>query len=196
MPAGCYILRVMADTARIRPRPTTLDEFLVWEEAQRDKHEFRNGQIRMMTGGTQRNNSIALNIASALRAKLKGGPCRAYTADGRVALREANAGYYPDVVVDCGPYEARALATTKPTIVFEVLSPSTRTTDFSEKVPDYRDTESVVQIVLVEPDERLLHVWTKVGDAWRQSDVDESKGRLELPSVAKFLTFDEIYEDV
>lgn len=194
MGAACYV-GVMADTARIRTRPSTLDEFLVWEEAQRDKHEFRNGQIRMMTGGTLRNTTIAGNIFAALRDKLKGGPCRAYAADGRVALRETNAGYYPDVVVDCGPYEARALATSKPTIVFEVLSQSTRTTDFSEKVPDYRDTESIAQIVLVEPDERLLHVWTKTGDAWRQSDVDKARARLELPSVGTFLTLDEIYED-
>lgn len=185
----------MADTARIRPRPTTLDEFLVWEEAQRDKHEFRNGQIRMMTGGTQRHNAIATNILVALRTKLGKGPCRAYAMNARVALRETEAGYYPDVVVDCGAYEAKALATTKPTIVFEVLSPSTRTGDFSEKVPDYRDTESIEQIVLVEPDEPLLHVWTKTGDAWRQFDVDEGKARLEIPSVGTFLTFEEIYED-
>ncbi|MGH6949668.1 MAG: Uma2 family endonuclease [Vitreimonas sp.] len=185
----------MADTARIRTRPTTLDEFLVWEEAQQDKHEFRNGQIRMMTGGTQRHNHIATNILVALRAKLGKGPCRPYAMNARVALRETEAGYYPDVVVDCGTYAANALAATKPTVVFEVLSPSTRNKDFSEKVPDYRDTESVVQIVLVEPDERRLHVWTKIGDNWRQSDVNDSNGVLELPSIGASLTFDEIYEN-
>src|SRR5262245_49147041 len=184
----------MADTARIHRRPTTLDEFLVWEEAQPDKHEFRNGQIRMMTGGTLRNETIALNIATALRAKLKGAPCRAYINNARVALREANAGYYPDVVVDCGPYAANALAVSKPTIVFEVLSESTRNNDFSEKVPDYRDTESVVQIVLVEPDEPRLHVWTKTGETWRQTEI-AGASVLQLPSLGVALPLDEIYED-
>ncbi len=185
----------MADTARIRPRPTTLDEFLVWEEAQRDKHEFRNGQIRMMTGSTLRNNTIALNIAFALREKLRGAPCRAY-AYGRVALREVNAGYYPDVVVDCGEYEGKALAATKPTVVFEVLSPSTRNFDFSEKLPDYRDTEGIVQIVLVEPGEPRLHVWTNTGEAWRQSEIGVDQNRLGLPSLGVELTFAEIYDSV
>jgi Uma2 family endonuclease len=183
----------MADTARIRARPTTLDEFLVWEEAQPDKHEFRNGQIRMMTGGTLRNETIAGNIFAALRAKLKGGPCRAYMGNARVALRIANAGYYPDVVVDCGAYDGGALATMKPTVVFEVLSPSTRTTDLQEKVPDYRDTESIVEIVLVEPDERKLYVWIK-NETWRQSEIDGAKAALQLPSLGVSLSFDEIYE--
>lgn len=184
----------MADTVRLHRRPTTLDEFLVWEEAQPDKHEFRNGQIRMMTGGTLRNETIAGNIFAALRTKLKGAPCRVYMNNARVALREANAGYYPDVVIDCGPYAANALALSKPTIVFEVLSESTRNSDLSEKVPDYRDTESIVQIVLIEPDARKLHVWTKSGDAWRQSELTGAS-TLQLPSVNVALTSEEIYED-
>lgn len=186
----------MADTVRLRRRPTTLDEFLEWEEAQADKHEFRNGQIRMMTGGTQRHNLIVTNILVSLRAKLGKGPCRPYALNARVALRETDAGYYPDVVVDCGTYAANALATTKPTVVFEVLSPSTRNFDLSEKVPDYRDTESIVQIVLVEPDEPKLHVWTKTDEAWRQSEIGADNGRLSLPSLSVGLTFAEIYESV
>ena len=148
----------------------------------------------MITGGTLRNATIALNIATALRAKLKGAPCRAYVNNARVALREANAGYYPDVVVDCGTYAPNALAVSKPTIVFEVLSESTRNSDFSEKLPDYRDTESVAQIVLVEPDERKLHVWTKSGETWRQTEVDGDRV-LQLPSLGVALTLEEIYED-
>lgn len=186
----------MADTVRLHRRPTTLDEFLEWEEAQTDKHEFRNGQIRMMTGGTQRHNLIATNILVALRAKLGKGPCRPYSMNARVALRETEAGYYPDVLVDCGPYVANALASSAPTVVFEVLSPSTRNADFSEKVPDYRDTETVVQIVLVEPEEQKLHVWTKTSKSWRQSEIDAGKGRLSLPSLDVELTFAEIYEGV
>lgn len=184
----------MADTARLHRRPTTLDEFLVWEEAQPDKHEFRNGQIRMMTGGTLRNETIAGNIFVSLRDKLKGAPCRVYMGNARVALRESNAGYYPDVVVDCGPYTANALAVSKPTVVFEVLSDSTRHVDLSEKVPDYRDTESIVQIVLVEPDEQKLHVWTKSNETWRQSEI-ASAGVLDLPSLGVALALEDIYEN-
>ncbi|MBY0562909.1 MAG: Uma2 family endonuclease [Hyphomonadaceae bacterium] len=187
----------MADAARlpnVPARPKTLADFLVWEEAQADKHEFRNGQITMMTGGTQRHNLIAGNIFSALNAKLRGGPCRPYVMNGRVALEETEAGYYPDVVVDCGPYVGNALATSEPTVVFEVLSPTTRTKDFAEKVPDYRDTESMRQIVLVEPDERKLYVWKRTETGWRQSELGAASATLELPSLNIALTLDEIYE--
>jgi Uma2 family endonuclease len=187
----------MADSAaRLVTRPKTLAEFLAWEEAQSDKHEFRNGQITMMTGATLRHETIALNIASALRAKLKGTPCRAYAGNARVALEETDAGYYPDVVVDCGPYVANALAASKPTVVFEVLSQTTRGKDFSEKVPDYRDTESIQQIVLVEPDERKLHVWTRLDAGWRQSELGPAATMLQLPSLGVVLTLDEVYEAV
>lgn len=99
----------MADAARLPTtpvRPKTLADFLVWEEAQADKHEYRNGQIWMMTGGTLRHTTIAGNIFTALRSKLGNGPCRAYLMNARVALKETEAGYYPDVVVDCGPMSA------------------------------------------------------------------------------------------
>lgn len=188
----------MADTAARLPttpvRPKTLADFLIWEEAQADKHEFRAGQIRMMTGGTQRHNAIATNVLLALHAKLGKGRCRPSMMNARVALKETEAGYYPDVVVDCGPYVGNALATSKPTVVFEVLSPSTRNTDFSEKVPDYRDTESMQQIVLVEPDERRLHVWTRTEKGWRQSELGAASAALELPSLGIALALDEIYE--
>jgi Uma2 family endonuclease len=186
----------MADSAtRLAPaRPRTLADFLVWEEAQADKHEFRNGQIWMMTGGTMRHTTIAGNIFIALRAKLGGGRCRPYLMNARVALKETEAGYYPDVVVDCGAYVANALATSEPSVAFEVLSPSTRTRDFSEKVPDYRDTDSMQQIVLVEPDERKLHVWTRSEKGWRQSEPGAASAALDLPSLGIALTLDEIYE--
>lgn len=187
----------MADAARLPAppaRPKTLADFLVWEEAQADKHEFRNGQIRMMTGGTLRYTRIAGNIYTALRAKLGGGRCQPYLMNARVALKETDAGYYPNVVVDCGPYVGNALATSEPTVVFEVLSPSTRTTDFSEKAPDYRDTETMRQIVLVEPDERKLYVWTRTEKGWRQSELGPASAALELPSLGVSLTLDEIYE--
>lgn len=183
----------MADTARPLKRPSNVAEFLEWEEAQRDKHEFRHGQIRMMTGGTQRHNLIAGNIFFGLRNRMPLGPCRAYMMNARVALEEADAGYYPDVVVDCGTFEPRGLAASKPTVVFQVLSPTTRNADFSEKVPDYRDTESIVQIVLVEPDEPKLHVWTRANAAWRETVAAGLDKELVMPSLSLSLAMSEIY---
>ncbi len=188
----CYVVP-MADAARLPTRPRTVAEFLSWEPAQTDKHEFRNGQIRMMTGATKRHNQVSVNILSTLKEKLRGSPCRPFANDLLVET-EVEATYYPDVIVDCGPYDGDALVASTPTVVFEVLSPSTRNGDFSEKVPDYRDTSSIKQIVLVEPDERKLHVWTRTDRGWRQSELGPASAALEVPSLGVTLTLDEIYE--
>jgi len=185
----------MADTARHQPRPSNQAGFRAWETAQPRKHEFRNGQIRMMTGGRKGNNQIALNIAAALKAKLKGSPCRAFTNDLMVET-DVEATYYPDVVVDCGPHDANALVAATPRAVFEVLSPTTRTGDFTEKVPDYQDTASIQQIVLVETDEPKLYVWTRGNDEWRESLIGPESGRLSMPHLGLDLTFAEIYESM
>jgi len=184
----------MADGARPLPlRPQTLASFLVWEATQASRHEFRNGQIRMMTGGTRRNTWIATSIAAAINARLKGGPCRAYAENLQVALVATEAGYYPDVVVDCGPYDPGARTAGEPTVVFEVLSPTTRHTDFSEKVPDYRDS-GLKQIVLVEPDEPMLHVWTHTEKGWRETQITGLEAALSLPPLGLSLPLAEIYE--
>lgn len=150
----------------------------------------------MMTDGTLRHARLADNIVAALNAKLAGGPCRAYGHNARVAAWESDAGYYPDVVVDCGPYDAKALAVTAPTVVFEVLSPSTRNSDFAEKVPDYRDTATITQIVLMEPDEPLLYVWTRTNAAWRERHIRGIDALLDLPDLQLSLPLAEIYADV
>jgi Uma2 family endonuclease len=186
----------MADgTTPLRKRPASLAEFLDWEQSQTARHEFRGGRITMMTGGRLRHSRLAIRIASALNARMKGGRCFAYAENVLVALHNADAGYYPDVVVDCGAYKPDALSAIEPRVVFEVLSPSTRATDFSEKVPDYRDS-GVKQIVLVEPDEPLLHVWTETDKGWRESRLEGQVKTLALPSLGISLTMAEIYEGV
>jgi Uma2 family endonuclease len=174
-------------------RPVSLAEFLAWEQGQSARHEYRGGRIRMMTGGTRRNTRLATTIAGTLNARLRGGPCFAYAENLQVALSQAEAGYYPDVVVDCGAYDPNALTAGDPTVVFEVLSPCTRDTDFSEKVPDYRDS-GVKQIVLVEPDEPLLHVWTYDHGRWRETRIAGLEASLALPALGFTLPLAEMYE--
>jgi Uma2 family endonuclease len=194
MAVGCYIRR-MADTAQPFSRPANQAEFRTWESAQLRKHEFRGGQVRMMTGARKDHNQIALNIAASLKHKLQGLPCRPFANDLMVET-DVEATYYPDVVVDCGPHAANALVAATPTVVFEVLSPTTRNGDFAEKVPDYRDTASIQQIVLVEAEEPRLHVWTRGNTEWRESSIGPDGARLNLPSLGVELTFAEIYEGV
>lgn len=82
--------------------PLTLDAFLEWEERQTERYELVGGIVRMMAGGTEDHDRIGLNIAAALRTRLRGTPCYAHGSNLKVLSREAGASMYPDVFVRCG----------------------------------------------------------------------------------------------
>jgi len=184
----------MADTAAL-PSCMALREFLDWEERQPGKYEFIGGIVRAMASGTQGHNIIKVNIISMLRAKLRGGPCRPCDGDTTVVANAQS--HYPDVTVDCGPLLAKATAASEPKIVFEVLSPSTRDSDFAEKLPAYQATASILQIVFAEPGRMHLYVWNRgVDGAWVESEVARPDQPLALPSIAAELALTAIYEDI
>ena len=85
----------------VNARQQTLEEFLAWEREQPQRHERVSGVIRMMTGGTIDHNRIALNVADALRQRLRDGDCEAFVNDVKVVTPAGDV-MYPDVVVACG----------------------------------------------------------------------------------------------
>jgi Uma2 family endonuclease len=185
----------MADTAPLSSR-MTLREFLEWEERQPGKYEFIGGFVRAMAGGAQGHNVVKGNIFAALRAKLRNGRWRPYDSDMKLITAD-NQSFYPDVTVDCGPLVANATAASEPRIVFEVLSPSTRDSDFAEKLAAYQATPSIQQIVFAEPGRMHLYVWSRGPDGvWFESEVARPDQPLALPSIAAEFALTEIYEDI
>jgi Uma2 family endonuclease len=185
----------MADTAPL-PSRMTLREFLEWEERQSGKNEFIGSFVRGMAGGTQGQNVVEGNIFALLRAKLRNGRCRPFDSDLKLITADSQS-YYPHVTVDYGPLLANATAASEPRIVFEILSPSTRDSDFAEKLPAYQPTPSIQQIVFAEPGRMHLYVWNRGADgAWVESEAARPDLPLALPSIAAELTLTEIYEDI
>lgn len=183
----------MADGAAKSTR-LTQREFLEWEESQPLKYELIGGFVRGMAGGTLGHNTIKLNIALALRTKLRGSKCRPYDSDTKVLVAEGQV-FYPDITVDCGEMAANATYAQVPTVVLEVLSPSTRTSDFEEKLPAYQALPSVMQIVFVETRRMHLYVWTRGEDGWVENEVARPTTPLTLPTLGIELTLAEVYED-
>ena len=116
----------------------TLAEFLQWESTQTERHEYYRGEIFAMVGGSARHNRVTLNLASAIGDHLDGTACQVFAENMKVQL--ANDGsLYPGVMVTCGSAEAGdELVVTDPTLVIEVLSPSTRGYDKRDKFILYR----------------------------------------------------------
>ena len=128
-------------------------EYLEWEEQQDIKYEYINGEVFAMTGGTIPHNDIAFNLASGLRNHLKGSKCRVNIADAKVGISENGPFTYPDVMVSCDERDKKAIKFIQfPSLIVEVLSPSTEAYDRGGKFQQYRRIESLQEYVLISAD--------------------------------------------
>jgi Uma2 family endonuclease len=132
------------------PAPMTVEEFLAWEETQELRWEFDGFTPMAMTGGTEAHEIIAVNLVTALAARLRGTPCRAF--GGNLKIRVADSIRYPDAFVSSGPANPRGTVRDDPIIVFEIISPSTARIDRVEKMREYWDTPSIRRYVTIEQD--------------------------------------------
>ena len=184
--------------ASLQPQTMTFDAFVAWEQRQAIRHEFVDGQVIAMAGGSQAHNAIQGNLYFAARTRLRGGPCRPFTSDMLMRTGRDN-GRYPDLTIDCGVFRGDAQTASLPRVVFEVLSDSTQREDRTRKLADYNATPSVAQYVLVEQDEPLAYVYSRTAHGEFSVVPREVKGLdgvIELASVGASLPMAEAYEGI
>lgn len=178
----------------------TPEEYLALERAAERKSEYRDGEIVGMTGATRRHSLITVNISSELNRQLKGRPCEVHVNDLRVLVAARRLYTYPDVIVVCGE---PALADryrdtlTNPTVLIEVLSPSTEGYDRGDKFGHYRTLESLREYLLVSQDRPLVEHFIRRPDGnWLLSDETDLAASIVLPSIECQLAMAEIYDKV
>jgi Uma2 family endonuclease len=177
-------------------RHYTYDEYLALDEASNVKLEFYAGDIYAMAGGTPEHAALCLQVGSSLNVQLEGGPCRVYGSDLRVRVRATGLATYPDVSVVCGPLERDPEgrdSVLNPTLVAEVLSPSTAAYDRGEKREHYQQIPSLREVVLVAHDERRIEVHRRGPNGWscHQAGPGES---VVLDSISCRLDVNAIYD--
>jgi len=180
--------------------PVSEDEYLRLEAQSPIKHEYVNGEMFAMTGGTLRHNTIALNIAAALKSHLRDTPCRAFVNDVQVRIEKTHSYYYTDLLVSCvrgaQTMDLSAMTVDDPVLVIEVLSPSTEATDRREKLLAYRTVSSVSEYVLISQDEARVEIHRRRGDiGWEKIEYSGPE-IVELASVDLRIAMREIYEGV
>ena len=140
----------------VEPLPSfSFEEFLKLEQVGQDRHEWVAGRVYVMAGGTERHALLSQMLFRLLDDAAEAEGCRAFVADRM--LRTAEAAYYPDVMVTCGPAENQHYETDA-TWVVEVLSPSTQTADRREKAATYATLPSLRGYLLADPQDRTLVV--------------------------------------
>ena len=175
-------------------------EYLRLERLSEYKSEYVNGQIFAMTGASRKHNLITTNISSSLHTQLKGRPCEVYAVNMRVKLRATGLYTYPDVAVACGEpeFEDDFIDTLlNPTLLVEVLSPSTERYDRIAKSSYYRTMESLAEHLLVAQDEIRVEQYVKQPSGeWLLFEFLALDSTVQLPSIECSLQLTEVYDRI
>jgi len=177
----------------------TVEQFLEWNLRQDERYELVDGipvPLRGMTGTTAEHDTISVNLIAELRQQLRGTNCRPRTADTavRTSIKRVRR---PDTIVECAPVERRSLEARNPVAVFEVLSPTTRKLDRSEKLQEYLRHPTLRTIVHVDPDIMDVMVFTRsAGGQWEAERLDDPDSTIRLPDLPVALTLASVYDGV
>ncbi|MBA2340476.1 MAG: Uma2 family endonuclease [Pyrinomonadaceae bacterium] len=178
----------------------TPEEYLAIERRAETKSEYLNGGVYAMVGASRKHNLITGNIFRQIGNQLRGKDCEAYINDMRVRVSETGLYTYPDVIVVCGEpqfVDAQVDTLLNPTLIVEVLSPSTESYDRGKKFAHYRTVGSLAEYALVAQDEPRVDLYTKQQDGrWVLSDAQGMLGKLELLSIGCTLDLTETYDKV
>lgn len=143
----------------------TYAEYLEMEAESPTRHEWLNGVVYDMAGGTPDHAGLTATVIALLVQKLTGKRCRVFTADLKIRVLATGLGTYPDVSVVCGRTEydpeSKGMAVTNPTVLVEVLSDSTEAYDRGEKFAHYRRIPSLREYVLVGQNTPRIEVFRK-----------------------------------
>jgi Uma2 family endonuclease len=179
-------------------RKYSIEEYLEMENASTEKHEYYQGEIFAMSGAKMQHNIVAGNIFGELHHKLNGKPCQPFNSDMRTHIEENTLFTYPDVSVVCGDPITRnndEMNMLNPTIIFEVLSPSTKNYDRGEKFKLYRDIPTLKEYVLVDPEQVSIEAYhiNEHGN-WELKEYKGIDDNLFLQSIQVTLSLKEIYK--
>lgn len=185
--------------------PISPEEYLAAEATSPIKHEYRDGEVYAMAGGTDAHVTIALNLWALLRGHLRNQGCRAYALDMKAHIEVLNRFYYPDVMVTCSDRDL-ASSTFKryPCLIVEVLSDSTEAFDRGDKFADYRHLESLQEYVLISQTRPQVEVYRRSAEGlWvfyphgEGASLEERLAqRFELASVDWAGVISDLYEQV
>ena len=174
----------------------TLEDFLLWENEQPDKHEYYKGEVFAMVGGRRVHGCVVANLSRSIGNALRGSPCRVF-AEGMKVQPANDTILYPDVFVTCDAADLRTdMIFKSPMLVIEVLSPSTQAYDRSLKFALYRRMASLQEYALVDPDTRRIEVFRVGADGlWVLHDMSE-RSALTLVSVGCDIAMIDVFDGV
>jgi len=184
----------------IAKKKLTEAEYLTIESKAEFKSEFYNGEMFAMAGASPKHNRIKENLSIEIGSRLKGSPCRTYSADQRVKIDRTGLYTYPDFLIVCGrdefdPEHKDNLS--NPQVIFEILSESTESYDRGLKFLNYRRLESLREYVLVSQERKLVERYVRQPDeTWVLTTFADPSVEFTLATVPVRVPIADIYRGV
>lgn len=181
-------------TAQLAQAPfISIEEFIEGEQISDVRHEYANGEVKVIAGPTVEHELMVGAIVSEIRVHLKGKPCKVTPSNLllKVELKHADLMYYPDAMVWCDPEDSNPFFKTSPKVIVEVMSNYKK--DHLEKLFVYQQIGSVEEYLIVDQDFSAPKAWIyRRSTNWDQESIKPG-GMIELPSIEFTLALDELY---
>jgi Uma2 family endonuclease len=178
----------------------SFEDYVELEAMSDVKHEFLDGEVWAMAGGSPEHAAVAANLVRLLGQAMLDRRCRVFSSDLRIRVAATGLATYPDASVICervelDPEDRKGHTALNPTFLVEVLSPRTEAYDRGEKLANYQLIPSLREVMLVAHDDRRVDLWRRTQNGWTQVTLraEDSVELESLPGVR--MTIDEIYFD-
>jgi Uma2 family endonuclease len=183
--------------AELQTRRYTPEEYFALEERSKVRHEYVDGEVFAMAGGSKTHNVLIQNATSKIRVALRGKGCEIFSSDVRLEAKERFYYTYPDIVVTCDPADhLDPYSVRHPVIIAEVQSPSTSEYDRSTKFENYQKLPSLRHYLLISQVAWTVE-WFRRDEAgqWIYTLLNGPDATLEIPDMGLVLPLHELYED-
>nr|WP_315199468.1 Uma2 family endonuclease [uncultured Flavobacterium sp.] len=173
-------------------------EYLDAERLALEKHEYYKGEVFAMGGASIAHNKIAINCTVDISNKLKGKKCQPFGSDLRIHIPKNTLFTYPDISIICGDIETtddKFDTITNPSVIIEILSPSTRNYDKGEKFTLYREIDSLQEYILIDSERILVEKFIRNSDnSWQLTEYKSIEQSFSIATVAIEMQLLDIYE--
>jgi Uma2 family endonuclease len=168
-------------------------EYLEFELHSNIRHEYVDGQVYAMSGGSEQHSLIAVNLYTLLRTKLRGTGCRVFSSDMKIWIPKLKIFYYPDLSVVCDAQDRERYYKSKPCLIIEVLSPSTQRIDRQEKLRNFSLINTLQEYVLISQDRPRVTIHRRLND-WSPQNFDTDS--VLFDAIGLEIAIADIYEDI
>jgi len=175
------------------------EDYLEFERFQTERHEFLDGSVYAMAGESPNHSTICFNLNTIIGLQLRGKSCRGFSPNMKIATNEKGLYSYPDLAVVCGQptfYDDKKDVITNPTVIVEVLSPSTEQYDRGEKFLRYTNQiETLQTYILISQDKPSIEIFSRQDNGgWEKTEAKGLESVLKIDSIECEIALNELYD--